>query len=152
MEIVVLLVAFVLIIYLQSWIYKKYAFANITYSCVLSKTEVFEGEEIELVETIVNGKLLPVPWLKAEITASRWLEFADPQSIITDTSRFVPSFFMLKGYQKITRKWHVTWCPPGRTRHTQHHSGLQRPFGVELPVHAHLHRCKGHRAAQNPGY
>lgn len=113
MELVVLLTAFVLIIVLQSWIYKKYAFSNITYSCVLSKTEVFEGEEIELVETIVNGKLLPVPWMKAEITASKWLEFADPQSIVTDTSRFVPSFFMLKGYQKITRKWRVTCARRG---------------------------------------
>ncbi len=38
--------------------------------------------------------------------------FADPQSIVTDTSRFVPSFFMLKGYQRspgVAR--HL--CPPG---------------------------------------
>ena len=35
------------------------------------------------------------------------MDFAGSQSIVTDKSRFVPSFFMLKSYHRVVRKWKV---------------------------------------------
>ena len=84
-----------------------------TYHCELSRDEAEEGDQIELIETVVNKKWLPIPWLKSEITTSKWLDFAGAQSIVTDQSRFVPSFFMVKSYQKVQRKWKVTCLKRG---------------------------------------
>jgi len=98
----------VTVIGLQSFIYRKFWDKGLTYTCTLSKTEAFEGDEIELIETVENRKWLPLLWLKSEIITSRWLEFAGKQSSITDETRYAPSFFMLRGYQKVTRRWKVT--------------------------------------------
>ena len=56
-------------------------------------------------ETVYNGKLLPVPWLRVDIHTSRWLEFARTCSVIAQENRHVTSSFVLRSYQKITRKW-----------------------------------------------
>ena len=64
-----------------------------------------EGDPIELREVIANRKLLPLPWLKSEITTSRWLEFSQLQSVVTGETRFISSFFLVRSYQKITRTW-----------------------------------------------
>ncbi len=101
------------LIWIQNIIYRKYALKNLDYSCTLSVNTAFEGDEIELIETVVNKKWLPLPWLKSEITASRYLDFAGAQSTVSDKSRFVPSFFMVKSYQKVTRKWKVTCLKRG---------------------------------------
>ncbi len=95
------------ILALQNQIYRKYALQNVHYRCYLSRSQVFEGEEIELVEEIENRKWLPLPWFKTEITVSRWLDFAGEQSQVSDTSRYVPSFFSLRSYQKVSRRWRL---------------------------------------------
>ena len=107
MEVMALALICGLAIWLQNYIYRKNAFRGLKYRCYLSQDQVFEGEEIELIEEIENRKWLPLPWFKSEITASRWLEFAGAQSQVTDRQRFVPSFFMLKSYQKVSRRWKV---------------------------------------------
>lgn len=95
------------VILLQNIAYSKFGMKNVTYECYFSKDEAVEGEEIELVEVVTNRKLLPLPWLKSEIPTSKFLSFADAQSQVTDQSRFVPSFFMLKSYSKLSRRWKV---------------------------------------------
>lgn len=107
MEFVALIVIIIFVIILQNQIYGKSGLKNVHYTCTFSKTEVYEGEEIELIEEIRNEKLLPVPWMKAELTVPKWLDFAATQSVITDKSRFVTSFFMLKSYHRVVRKWRV---------------------------------------------
>ena len=107
MEVMALALVCLLAVWLQNRLYRKNAFKGLTYRCYLSRDQVFEGEEIELIEEIENRKWLPLPWFKSEITASRWLEFAGAQSQLTDRQRFVPSFFMLKSYQKVSRRWKV---------------------------------------------
>lgn len=108
MEVVAVVILIVVILAVETLIFAKNMFRNFRYTATFSKNEVFEGESVELVETVLNGKELPIPSLRAEITASRWLEFSNTDSIQNDEIRFVPSFFMLKGYQKITRRWDVT--------------------------------------------
>ena len=113
MEIAVVLLLLGLVLGGQVLLFSKYLFRNFRYRCSFDRQEVFEGEQIQMVETVMNGKALPIPYLRADIVTSRFLEFADTESSLTDESRFVPSFFMLKGYQKITRRWKVTCARRG---------------------------------------
>lgn len=113
MEIAAVLLVLVAILLGQMALFSRRLFQNFRYHCSFDRQEVFEGEKIEMVETVLNGKALPIPYLRAEIVTSRFLEFADTESSLTDETRFVPSFFMLKGYQKITRRWYVTCARRG---------------------------------------
>lgn len=107
MEIIVLIIIFLLIYFVQNTIYNKYALSRLEYKCTFSTEEAVQGDEIELIEVIKNDKLLPLPWFKTELVTSNWLLFADADSVTTDKTRFVPSFFTLKPHYKITRKWNV---------------------------------------------
>lgn len=107
MEFIALIVIIAVAIIVQNNLYSKYGLKNVHYNCYFSTIEAYEGDEIEIVEEISNRKLLPLPWLKAEISTSKWLDFAGTQSVITDKTRFVSSFFMLKSYHKVMRKWKV---------------------------------------------
>ena len=61
MEFVAIAAVVVGLFLLQNKLYKTYAFKNLEYSCTLSTNECYEGDEIELVEEIVNKKWLPLP-------------------------------------------------------------------------------------------
>ena len=107
MELMAVLILLCAVMVLQNLLYRRQAFAGLSYKCYFSTNEAAEGDEITLVEEIINNKFLPLPWLKAEITTSRFLEFAGSQSLVTEDTRFVPSFFMMRSYQKVTRTWKV---------------------------------------------
>lgn len=107
MEALVLAVIAGIIILLQSYIFRYYAFKNVEYKCSFSVEEAHEGDEIYLVETIYNRKFLPVPWIKVEINTSKWLEFAETRSVIAQENRHVTSSFFLRSYQKVTRRWRL---------------------------------------------
>ena len=92
-------------LFLQMHLLCKYSFYKLNYKCDFSVPEAHEGDNISLIETVYNGKLLPVPWLKVDIHSSRWLDFAGTCSVIAQDNRRVTSSFTLRSYQKITRKW-----------------------------------------------
>lgn len=95
------------LIFLQAFYYKRHAFRHLDYQCYFSAQEAYEGDEIELVEEIANRKLLPIPWLRSDFNTSKWLEFAETRSVITDQTRYVVSFFMVKSHCKVIRRWKV---------------------------------------------
>lgn len=105
--IAIALVIFVLII-VQKYIFDRLSFRKFDYQCHFTESEVSEGAQVGLVETVENKKWLPLPWLKSELSTSKWLEYADSQSAINGETRYVPSFFVLKSFQRITRNWHVS--------------------------------------------
>ncbi len=107
MEIITLLVIFLLILATEKRIYTKYVFSNLEYTCSFNQEEAFEGDEIEIIETISNNKRLPIACLKSELTISKWLNFIGVYSEVNDQTRSLPSLFALRGYQKITRRWKV---------------------------------------------
>lgn len=107
MELIVLLILVAAFFGAENLIYKRYWHKSLKYECRFSQDEVYEGDEIELIETVTNAKALPLTWAKAEINASRWLAFAGSQSVVTGDSRFVPSFFVLKSHHRVTRRWKV---------------------------------------------
>lgn len=107
MEFIALLIVIFVAVWIQNRLYKKMAFRDLEYECRLSKTEVFEGEELELIEVVTNNKWLPLPWLKAEISTSKHLEIAEKTATINETIRTVSSFFVMRGYRKVERRWKI---------------------------------------------
>lgn len=113
MEILVLFLIMLLIVVIQAVIFKKLSFTKLHYQCEFSTDEAFEGDTVELVETIYNRKWLTLPWFKSELTTSKWLDFAGSQSSVTYDTRFVPSFFLVKGHKKVVRRWKVNCTKRG---------------------------------------
>ena len=107
MEFVAILAVVVFVCWLEGFLYRKYAFYKLQYRCYFSVPEAFEGDEITLVEEVTNAKLLPLPWLKDELSTSKWLDLAGAQSLVAEETRFVPSFFMMKSRHKVVRSWKV---------------------------------------------
>ncbi|MCX8129215.1 MAG: DUF58 domain-containing protein [Clostridia bacterium] len=105
------IIAFMIIVFaaiqLQKVVFTALGLKKLEYMCGFSENEAHEGDEVFLVETVHNKKLLPVPWLKVDIHSSRWLEFAGVRSVITQDNRRVTSSFLLKSYQKVTRRWNL---------------------------------------------
>jgi len=107
MDIIVILIVIALALYAETAVYDKFGLYGITYRVYLSESEAYEGDEIEIIEEVVNEKLLPVPWLKSEIFTSSWLDFAGTTANEAAKTRFAPSVFALRPYQKCVRKWRV---------------------------------------------
>ncbi len=106
-DVIALALIFAVVLWLQSFLLCKYGFHKLNYKCEFSVAEAHEGDSIYLIEKVYNSKLLPVPWLKVDIHSSRWLDFAGTCSVIAQDNRHVTSSFILKSYQKITRRWNL---------------------------------------------
>ena len=107
MEFVAILFMVIVLLVSQLILFAKNSFRHFQYTCFFTKDEVMEGDEVGLVEIVSNRKWLPLPWLKSELSTSRWLEYAGSQSEVVGDRRYVPSFFTLKSYQKVSRTWKV---------------------------------------------
>lgn len=105
MDVVALAIILFAAVTLQGWIFCRFAFSRLEYACRFSVEEAHEGDDLYLVETVYNKKPLPIPWLKVDIHSSRWLDFAGTCSVVTQDNRRVTSTFLLKGYQRTTRRW-----------------------------------------------
>src|SRR5699024_40298 len=66
-----------IVIGVQAYIYGKWGLTGITYKRSFSERAVFAGEEIEMVDELVNEKILPLPWVRLESRISHHLEFID---------------------------------------------------------------------------
>ncbi len=107
MEFVAIIFMVVVLSAAQLALFARNSFRHFEYTCFFTKDEVMEGDEVGLVEIVSNRKWLPLPWLKSELSTSRWLEYAGSQSEVVGDRRYVPSFFALKSYQKVSRTWKV---------------------------------------------
>ena len=105
MQIIALVIIFFAAVGLQGYIFRRFYFSRLDYTCRFSASEAHEGDEIQFVEVVHNKKLLPLPWLKADIHSSKWLDFAGTHSVVTQDNRRVTSTFFLKSFQKTTRRW-----------------------------------------------
>ena len=103
MEMLAILVIVAILLFAEHQIFLRLVLKNVTYTVRFSTSEAIEGETFEIVEEIVNDKGLPVPWVKTELSTSRWLEFAGTQAARASDTRFVPSVFSLRPHQKCTR-------------------------------------------------
>jgi len=108
MELIVIVTLVMLFFLAELLFYKTLLLKKIEYSLTFSKIEAFEGDEMFVDEVIYNKKPMPIPWIKADIHSSKFLEFANASSVIIDERRLVTSGFILKSFQKTKRRWYMT--------------------------------------------
>lgn len=108
MEVIAVLLLVLVLLLAETALYRRYGDKGVSYRCRWTQTEQIEGETITFEETVENCKALPIPWLKAELTVPRWLDFSETHSSVTGDDRFVTSFFSIKSQAKVRRVWTIT--------------------------------------------
>ncbi len=121
----------------QFLLYSVNGFKKLSYKLTISVAEAFEGDEIEIVEEIDNAKLLPLPWIRTEISCSRWLSFSG-QRVVPDEKNeqrgLISGVFMLKGRQRCRRVWKVRCEKRGVHGIDSVTVSLSDLFGLAKPV------------------
>ncbi len=106
MELVAILLVIAAVIAAEVLIFGKYALKGIHYSASVNKTEVYEGDTLELAEVVENRRFVALPWIKTELSASRWLQFSRKDSAAQTSggdNTFIPGVFSLKPRSRCTR-------------------------------------------------
>lgn len=106
MELAAIILIIIAVIAAEVLIFGKYALKGIYYSASVNKTEVSEGETLELTEVVENRRFVALPWIKTELSASRWLAFLKKDSAVQTSggdNTFIPGVFTLKPRSKCTR-------------------------------------------------
>ena len=85
---------------------------NLTCHRSFSKTEVFEGDEAELVEVVRNDGPYIIPWLRVESYISPKLKLGKQENL-HKSSTFYRSCFTLMPYQQIRRRHQVKFLGRG---------------------------------------
>lgn len=106
MNIAWFIVLTIAVIYFQSYIYTKYGFNNLRYTRVFNKKTAYPHEEVELVDTFINKKILPIPWVRVESKLNRHFTKATEKEPRTE-EHFHRSLFSLFSYQKIVRRHYM---------------------------------------------
>ncbi len=119
------------ILILQGWIYKRFGFARVEYTRAFSTPTVFEGEEAEMVERILNQKILPLPWLRIESKMNPNLRFYQQADMRIKHDEFHRSIFSLMPYTGITRRHKVKCLKRGCYRLTSAAMTCGDAFGVQ---------------------
>lgn len=107
MELIAVILLILAVLFGEIALYRRYGLEKLSYCCHFSDEEVTEGETLQFIEIVENNKMLPIPWLKAELTVPRWLDFPESHCTVTDQSRFVTSFFSVRGHARVRRVWDV---------------------------------------------
>lgn len=106
MELVAIILVIAAVAAAEVLIFGKYALKGIYYSASVNKAEVYEGETLELTEVVENRRFVALPWIKTELSASRWLAFSRKDSAAQTSggdNTFIPGVFSLKPRSKCTR-------------------------------------------------
>ena len=85
-------------------VYKRRVFRRVVYTRLFKDTAIFAGEPTEMVETIENRKLLPMPWVRAESRMDPGLSFAVATDRTIRHGLYHQSVFALMPYMRITRR------------------------------------------------
>ncbi|MBY0011324.1 DUF58 domain-containing protein [Paenibacillus typhae] len=104
---------------LVSVIYQRNALKKLSYSRYFSASAVYQGEQIEMVEEIVNRKLLPLPWLRLESSLARGLEFGSQDNLGVSSGEIYQnhiSLFYLRSYRHIRRRHQIRCTQRGLFR------------------------------------
>jgi hypothetical protein len=102
-----------MVIFLQRFIYVKFAFKNVELTYFFSQTEVNEGDIFYITEVIENKKYLPLPAVSTILATGAGLAFADEEARIIE-QRSVFCFYTVGPYKKITRTWRIKAVMRGR--------------------------------------
>ncbi|WNS45454.1 DUF58 domain-containing protein [Paenibacillus sp. MMS20-IR301] len=100
----------ILLLMFSSIIYDKNALKRVSYTRYFSAKAVYAGEQVEMVEEIMNRKLLPLPWLRLESSIARGLEFGSQENLGISSGEISQnhiSLFFLRSYRHIKRRHQV---------------------------------------------
>lgn len=103
MHVIVTFISVIVIITLLNKIYEKNWNKRLFVNVEFSKKHATTGETIELVETIINQKALPIPLLNVKFKMSKNLLFLDDMDNQSSDFYYRNDIFSLLMYQKITR-------------------------------------------------
>lgn len=106
MELLAIVIVIAAVLAAETLIFSKYALKGIHYSASVNKDEVYEGDVIELTEVVENRRLVPLPWIKTELSASKWLAFYKKDSAAQTgggDNTFIPGVFSLKARNRCIR-------------------------------------------------
>lgn len=109
---IAILLAALAVYLIQMLLYSRRVYDDLFYSVSLSAEEVFEGEDIFMYEELVNAKNLPIPALRVDTELPQGLQFRvnDPKDRTHRRDLFeqyMQSAFVMKGRQKIRRRWRI---------------------------------------------
>jgi uncharacterized protein (DUF58 family) len=118
MDILYLLSALALLLWLQSFLFRRWGLSRLRYTRAFSRKAAFAGETVEIVEVLRNAKPLPMPWLRAESRMSPALRFAGraQEGMLHEIAgdAFHRSVFFLAPFSQVTRRQRVTLLQRGR--------------------------------------
>lgn len=119
MELIAMALILTAVLVGQYFVYKCFGLRDLSYTLTIRRrsdgksgsdiVEAFEGEELEFIEEIDNAKLLPLPWVRSEISCSRWLSFYGDSAASNDSAQkgLISGIFTLGGRRKCRRTWRV---------------------------------------------
>ncbi|MCQ2432740.1 MAG: DUF58 domain-containing protein [Clostridia bacterium] len=107
------LLAAVILYILQIYLYRHLTTRGLTYHIRLDRDEVRSGEDMYLYEELSNRKWLPLPFIKVntDLPVGMMFHFTDKcaDGKPKETYEFgAQSIYVLRSYQKISRRWRVT--------------------------------------------
>ncbi|MBU9722051.1 MULTISPECIES: DUF58 domain-containing protein [Bacillaceae] len=126
-----LIVVTIIMVFFQAYLFKKWGLAGVSYNRYFTQNAVFEGNDTEMVEEIVNRKLLPIPWLRLESKMSSHLSFNKQASLAVLGDQFHRSFFSLMAFQKIRRRHKLTCRKRGYYQLRTASISVGDPFGID---------------------
>lgn len=108
-----ILVAAVILYLIQMQLYKKQTTKGLSYRLRIEQDEIRAGDDLYLYEELTNEKVLPLPFVKVNTDLPEGLRFhftdRCEDGSIKDSYEFgAQSIYVLRGYQKINRRWRIT--------------------------------------------
>jgi uncharacterized protein (DUF58 family) len=103
MVLIAALLGVFLLYLLQGYLYRNYWGRNLSATIHFSNSIAVEGEENQLIETVINKKLLPLPLLKVKFMTSKDLEFIDGTNSTVTDNYYRNDLLPIMMYQKLTR-------------------------------------------------
>ncbi len=113
MNILVILLVYALVAAVYGRLLKHFGLKGLRVSRAFSQRAVFEGEEAELVEVVVNDRPFIIPWLRVESRISPHLQFGRRENLNVSGLMYHQSLFTVMPYQRITRRHKVRFLRRG---------------------------------------
>ncbi|MBP1967316.1 DUF58 domain-containing protein [Paenibacillus aceris] len=111
----ILLIAALLFL-LQHVVFNRWGFRGLTIKRTFNQAYCHAGDRIEMIETIQNRKLTPIPWLRLESTIHAGLRFAKMSNLAVSSGAIFQnhrSLFSLMPYTRIVRRHQVICAKRG---------------------------------------
>src|ERR1035437_5292109 len=103
MRILIVLIIVILFYILQSNIYSDNCFKKVATEVKFALNGIFEGENTELVEVILNKKLMPLWWVTQKFQVSRNITFVEEQNENEGNDNYRHDFFSIMPYERLTK-------------------------------------------------